>query len=204
MRPQETDELFAGTTACHELAAKFLSSFDVPYEVIGGNHDLEGIDEFATDEANLNAMLRIHGKPTMQFKRQIAEKTLLVRHACVCAGVGAGVCACAGAGARVCARVCGRVCGRVGVCVAAASRCAAWPELKPCVTEAAAPCVPGTHPCVPGCHPMHPRLLTRASHAVTPRTPGGPGLDGLPHRQVHEPRGESVSTYASKSEPGGD
>ena len=78
VRPHETDELFAGTTACHELAAKFLSSFDVPYEVIGGNHDLEGIDEFATDEANLAAMLRIHGKPTMQFKRQIAEKTLLV------------------------------------------------------------------------------------------------------------------------------
>jgi len=78
VRPHETDELFAGTTACHELAAKFLSSFDVPYEVIGGNHDLEGIDEFPTDEANLNAMLRIHGKPTMQFKRQVAEKTLLV------------------------------------------------------------------------------------------------------------------------------
>ena len=66
VRPHETDELFAGTTACHELAAKFLSSFDVPYEVIGGNHDLEGIDEFATDEANLAAMLRIHGKRPCQ------------------------------------------------------------------------------------------------------------------------------------------
>ena len=66
VRPHETDELFAGTTACHELAAKFLSSFDVPYEVIGGNHDLEGIDEFATDEANLEAMLRIHGKRPRQ------------------------------------------------------------------------------------------------------------------------------------------
>jgi len=78
VRPHETDELFAGTTACHELAAEYLSSFGVPYEVIGGNHDLEGIDEFSTDEANLEAMLRIHNKPTMQFKRQIAEKTLLV------------------------------------------------------------------------------------------------------------------------------
>ena len=78
VQPEETDELFAGTTACHELAAEFLSSFDVPYEVIGGNHDLEGIDEFPTDEANLEAMLRIHKKPTMHFKRQIAEKTLLV------------------------------------------------------------------------------------------------------------------------------
>eukprot|EP00325_Prymnesiales_sp_UTEX-LB-985_P009808 CAMPEP_0174697290 /NCGR_PEP_ID=MMETSP1094-20130205/3193_1 /TAXON_ID=156173 /ORGANISM="Chrysochromulina brevifilum, Strain UTEX LB 985" /LENGTH=719 /DNA_ID=CAMNT_0015894239 /DNA_START=15 /DNA_END=2174 /DNA_ORIENTATION=- len=78
VRPEETDELFAGTTACHELAADFLSSFGVPYEVIGGNHDLEGIDEFATDEANLEAFCRIHKKETMHFSRQIAEKTLLV------------------------------------------------------------------------------------------------------------------------------
>lgn len=37
-------ELFAGTTKCHEMAAEFLGSFgdNVPYEVIGGNHDLEG------------------------------------------------------------------------------------------------------------------------------------------------------------------
>jgi hypothetical protein len=40
--------------------------------------DLEGIDEFSTDEANLEAFLRIHTKPTPQFKRQIAEKTLLI------------------------------------------------------------------------------------------------------------------------------
>jgi len=78
VRPTETQELFAGTTECHELAADFLSSFGVPYEVIGGNHDLEGIDEFKTDEANLEAFMRIHGKPTPQFCRQIADKTLLV------------------------------------------------------------------------------------------------------------------------------
>jgi hypothetical protein len=40
--------------------------------------DLEGIDEFATDKANLEMMLRVHNKPTPQFKRQIAEKTLLI------------------------------------------------------------------------------------------------------------------------------
>ncbi len=34
--PENTQELFAGTTRCHELAADFLSSFGVPYEVIGG------------------------------------------------------------------------------------------------------------------------------------------------------------------------
>jgi len=78
VRPEETQELFAGTTECHELAAEFLSSFGVPYEVIGGNHDLEGIDEFTTDEANLAAFCRIHKKPQMQFLRQIADKTLLV------------------------------------------------------------------------------------------------------------------------------
>ena len=38
VRPDETNELFAGTTECHELAAEFLSSFGVPYEVVGGNH----------------------------------------------------------------------------------------------------------------------------------------------------------------------
>ena len=111
IRPQETSELFAGTTECHELAADFLGSFNVPYEgtyykqhlgilivhhrsmflieflfsiitilitVIGGNHDLEGLDEFDTDQANLDAFLRIHGKPHPQFCRQIADKTLLV------------------------------------------------------------------------------------------------------------------------------
>jgi hypothetical protein len=38
VRPDETSELFAGTTECHELAAEYLGSFGVPYEVVGGNH----------------------------------------------------------------------------------------------------------------------------------------------------------------------
>ena len=78
VRPQETSELFAGTTECHELAAEFLGSFGVPYEVVGGNHDLEGLDEFSTDKANLEMYLRVHNKPTAHFVREIAEKTLLV------------------------------------------------------------------------------------------------------------------------------
>jgi hypothetical protein len=45
VRPEETSELFAGTTECHEMAAEFLGSFGVPYDVVGGNHDLEGLDE---------------------------------------------------------------------------------------------------------------------------------------------------------------
>lgn len=81
--PSNPSELFAGTTACHELAADFLGSFGtedvkVPYEIIGGNHDLEGIDEFATDEENLEVFMKCHGKPSPQFCREVADKTLLV------------------------------------------------------------------------------------------------------------------------------
>ena len=77
--PANPSELFAGTSLCHQMAAEYLSSFDnVPYEVIGGNHDLEGIDEFKTDAANLKAFLKYHNKPTPQFVREIADKTLLV------------------------------------------------------------------------------------------------------------------------------
>eukprot|EP00567_Pseudictyota_dubia_P011395 CAMPEP_0197443292 /NCGR_PEP_ID=MMETSP1175-20131217/9054_1 /TAXON_ID=1003142 /ORGANISM="Triceratium dubium, Strain CCMP147" /LENGTH=583 /DNA_ID=CAMNT_0042973901 /DNA_START=66 /DNA_END=1817 /DNA_ORIENTATION=- len=78
VRPEETSELFAGTTDCHHLAADFLGSFGVPYEVVGGNHDLEGIDEFSTDEANIELFLNAHGKPAPHFIREIADKTLLV------------------------------------------------------------------------------------------------------------------------------
>lgn len=76
--PESTSELFAGTTQCHELAAEFLGSFDVPYDVVGGNHDLEGLDEFETDEENLAVYLKSHGKETPQFCREVADKTLLV------------------------------------------------------------------------------------------------------------------------------
>jgi hypothetical protein len=46
--------------------------------VISFLSDLEGIDEFTTDAANLEMFLRTHGKPTPHFSRLIAEKTLLV------------------------------------------------------------------------------------------------------------------------------
>jgi len=76
--PESDSELFAGTTQCHEMAAEFLGSFDAPYDVVGGNHDLEGLDEFETDEENLNTYLKSHGKETPQFCREVADKTLLV------------------------------------------------------------------------------------------------------------------------------
>mmetsp|Transcript_9111 Transcript_9111/g.19718 ORF Transcript_9111/g.19718 Transcript_9111/m.19718 type:complete len:578 (-) Transcript_9111:191-1924(-) len=77
--PESDSELFAGTTQCHEMAAEFLSSFnDVPYDVVGGNHDLEGLDEFETDKENLEMYLKTHKKETPQFCREVADKTLLV------------------------------------------------------------------------------------------------------------------------------
>lgn len=77
--PYNKDELFSGTSLCHEIASTYLSSFPgVPYEVIAGNHDLEGIDEFKTDQENLQAFLQAHNKPSAQFCRTVADKTLLV------------------------------------------------------------------------------------------------------------------------------
>ena len=55
-----------------------MGSFDVPYDVVGGNHDLEGLDEFETDEANLQMYLKAHKKETPQFCREVADKTLIV------------------------------------------------------------------------------------------------------------------------------
>ena len=75
----------SGTSECHQLAHDFLQSWgEAPnehgagYEVISGNHDLEGIDEFPSDEENLAAFLRIHQKPRMQFMHQVGPKTLLI------------------------------------------------------------------------------------------------------------------------------
>jgi hypothetical protein len=75
---EDTIELFAGTTKCFELAREYLDGFKVPFEVIGGNHDLEGIDEFPTDKVNLEVYMRILGKKTPQFIREIAPKVLMV------------------------------------------------------------------------------------------------------------------------------
>mmetsp|Transcript_35445 Transcript_35445/g.66818 ORF Transcript_35445/g.66818 Transcript_35445/m.66818 type:complete len:595 (+) Transcript_35445:79-1863(+) len=74
----ETKQLYSGTTPCFEFVREFLDGFEVPYDIVGGNHDLEGIDEFQTDEENLEAYLRILGKDTPQFCHEIAEKTLVV------------------------------------------------------------------------------------------------------------------------------
>ena len=74
----ETKELFAGTSRCLQLAKNYLEGFDCKHDVVGGNHDLEGIDEFPTDEANLQSFLSILKKDAPYFCHEVAEKTLLV------------------------------------------------------------------------------------------------------------------------------
>ena len=68
VRPDETNELFAGTTECHEMAAEFLGSFGVPYEVVGGNHGtFEKLAvysnplEYSYDSTEMNALLTHNG-----------------------------------------------------------------------------------------------------------------------------------------------
>ena len=74
----ESKQLYAGTTPCFKLVRDYFDGFGVPFDVVGGNHDLEGIDEFNTDAENLEAYLHHLGKDTPQFCHEIAPKTLLV------------------------------------------------------------------------------------------------------------------------------
>jgi len=70
--------LYAGTTECFTLVREFLDGFETKFNIVGGNHDLEGLDEFQTDEENLEAYLRILGKETPQFCTEIAPKVVVV------------------------------------------------------------------------------------------------------------------------------
>ncbi|CAN0520219.1 unnamed protein product, partial [Laminaria digitata] len=45
----------AGTTECFQLATEYLEGFQAPVDIVSGNHDLEGLEEFATDSENLAA-----------------------------------------------------------------------------------------------------------------------------------------------------
>ncbi|CAJ1431905.1 unnamed protein product [Effrenium voratum] len=74
----DTKQLFSGTTPCFRLAREYLDGVGFPFEVVGGNHDLEGIEEFGTDADNLAAFLDHMGKESPQFSYEVAEKTLLV------------------------------------------------------------------------------------------------------------------------------
>ena len=68
----------AGTTKSFIDAKSFLDDFKLPYDLVTGNHDLEGLDEFETDEDNLDAWLNCFNKDTSYFSKVIGEKTLLV------------------------------------------------------------------------------------------------------------------------------
>lgn len=67
-----------GTSQCFADAKSYLDSFNLEYSIISGNHDLEGLDEFADDESNLGAWLRCFEMESPYWTKEIAEKTLLV------------------------------------------------------------------------------------------------------------------------------
>ena len=68
----------AGTTKSFIDAKEFLDGFHLPYDLVTGNHDLEGLDEFTTDEDNLKAWMDCFGKDTSYFSKHVGERTLLV------------------------------------------------------------------------------------------------------------------------------
>ena len=69
----------AGTTKSFQDAKDFFDSFSsITYNLVTGNHDLEGLDEFDTDEGNLQAWMDCFGKDKPYFSKQIGPKTLLV------------------------------------------------------------------------------------------------------------------------------
>jgi len=68
----------AGTTENFKFSKEYLDGFGIPFELVTGNHDLEGLDEFETDEENLHAWMKCFGKVTPQFCVEIAEKVLLM------------------------------------------------------------------------------------------------------------------------------
>jgi len=69
----------AGTLLSFQQAKYFFEGFGgIPYEVVTGNHDLEGLDEFETDTENMQAFLKVFQKPTPHFCKQVGDKTILV------------------------------------------------------------------------------------------------------------------------------
>ena len=68
----------AGTTKSFLDAKEYFQGFNLPYDLITGNHDLEGLDEFDTDEGNLRAWMDCFDKSVPYFSKKIGDKTLLV------------------------------------------------------------------------------------------------------------------------------
>ncbi|CAN0376028.1 unnamed protein product, partial [Ectocarpus sp. 12 AP-2014] len=57
----------AGTTECFRVARDYLDGFHAPVDIVSGNHDLEGLGEFATDRENLAAFQAAFDKESPQF-----------------------------------------------------------------------------------------------------------------------------------------
>ncbi len=71
----------AGTTKSFVDAKEYFSHpefGDIPFDLVTGNHDLEGLDEFDTDEKNLQAWMDCFNKDTPQFSRYLGDRTLLL------------------------------------------------------------------------------------------------------------------------------
>jgi hypothetical protein len=68
----------AGTTKSFVDAKAFFDGFGLPYDLVTGNHDLEGLYEFDTDEENLKTWMTCFDKSEPYFSRQIGAKTLLI------------------------------------------------------------------------------------------------------------------------------
>jgi hypothetical protein len=67
----------AGTKECFSVAKAYLDGFDVPYELITGNHDLEDFS-IETDEENLANWMESFGREQPQFCHQLGERTVCV------------------------------------------------------------------------------------------------------------------------------
>lgn len=68
----------AGTSECFQQAKRYLDGYDIPYDLVTGNHDLEALDEFATDADNLRAWMDCFGRSTPHFHRYLGSQTLLL------------------------------------------------------------------------------------------------------------------------------
>ena len=57
----------AGTTENFKFTRDWLGGFGYRWDIITGNHDLEGMDEFDTDAANLGRWMEVFNKEAPQF-----------------------------------------------------------------------------------------------------------------------------------------
>jgi hypothetical protein len=75
----------AGTSLCFEEAKAYFDGFaPLPLSIVTGNHDLEGLSEFETDEANLEAWLKAFGLDTPYWSKQARRRAAAARDLAPC------------------------------------------------------------------------------------------------------------------------